>query len=298
MDWNDLRLFLAVARLGSIRAAAGELGLNQSTINRRMDVLEHDLRLTLFDRTTRGLALTEAGQAVAAAARPLQAEVAAIGALAARLARQAGGMIKVTAPQTTAVLMIAPLIAEFSRRHPDILVEYDGAEEVLDLHAGEADVAFRAGAVPPDASLHADLVVNHRWAVYCSTARARLKGIPHCVEDLRRFDVVALGGAIGKGPGNLWFMQQVDPRRITGVASSVPNMAHILHAGLGVGILPTLTGDQERGLQRCFDPIPELTTHMWLVTTPEARRVPRVAALVGVALEWFKEFNKMMANKG
>ena len=97
MDWNDLKLFLAVARFGSIRAAAEELGLNQSTVNRRLEVLEHALKLQLFDATTRGHVLTAQGQALVDAAAPMQAQADAVVQAATLLARQTGGILKLTA---------------------------------------------------------------------------------------------------------------------------------------------------------------------------------------------------------
>ena len=289
MDWNDLRLFLAVAQHGSIRAAGEHLGVNQSTVNRRMDVLEHDLKLRLFDRSTRGLALNAAGRAIADAAAPLSGLVTNVlqGADAQR--RALTGSIKITAPSTAAIAFVAPIVEIFRAKFPDIRVEYDGSEARLDLHKGEADVALRAGPKPPDDSLHADLIHDHEWALYCSTGYAAQHGVPTCLAELRQFDVVDLAGAIGTRAGHQWMMQFADPARIAGTAQSVPNMRDILYAGLGVGTLPIMTGNRELGLVRCFDPIPELNTQMWLVTTHEARRVPRIAAFVEVALQWYRD---------
>ena len=291
MDWNDLRLFLAVARHGSIRGAAQELCVNQSTVNRRMDVLEHDLNLVLFDRTTRGFMLTEQGRAIAAAAAPMQEQSDSVLAQAERLQRNLAGTLKITAPQTVGVILVMPIIEVFRRRHPDVMIHYDASERRFDLNAGEADIAFRAGLNEPDASLVFDLVHVHKWAVYCSPAFAKQHGMPTCTAELRRFPVVALGGAIGSGPLNAWFMSHVDPARISGIASSIPNMASVLHAGLGLGILPMLAGHRESSLIRCFGPIREIESRMWLVTTHEARHTPRVAAFVKTALKWFHDGN-------
>jgi DNA-binding transcriptional LysR family regulator len=289
MDWGDLRLFLAIARLGSVRAAAAELGVNQSTVNRRMDVLEHDLNLTLFDRTTRGFMLTETGAAIAVVAGPMQAQAEAVHTEADRLRRKLTGTLMLTGPQALGVTFAAPVIAEFRRHYPDVMVAYDGSERRLDLLAGEADIAFRAGFTQPEGKLVSDMMLPTDWSVYCSAEFARRSGMPSGLDEVGRFAVVALGGLIGASPANAWFMALVDPDRVTGMANSVPNMAAILHAGLGIGILPCVVGDNESGLMRCFEPVPELRSWVWLTTTPEARRNPRVAAFVKVALKWFRE---------
>lgn len=289
MDWDDLRLFLAVAQHGSIRAAADHLGVNQSTVNRRMDVLEHDLKLCLFDRSTRGLSLTDAGRAIVEGAAPMQSLAATVCQVAEAQRRALSGSIKVTAPVTTAITIVAPIIEVFRAKYPNIRVEYDGSEARLDLHKGAADVALRAALTPPDSSFCADLIHDHAWALYCSAGYAARHGMPASVAELARFDVFDLAGPIGMREGHRWLMRHADPARIAGVAHSVPNMTDILYAGLGVGTLPVVTGNRELGLLRCFDPIPELTTQMWLVTTHEARRVPRIAAFVAVALQWFRD---------
>ena len=289
MDWNDLRLFLAVAERGLIRAAADHLGVNQSTVNRRMDVLEHDLKLRLFERSTRGLALNAAGQAIVCAAAPLENCVTTVMQTADVQRRALTGTVKITAPLTSAIVFVAPIVEVFREKYPDIRVDYDGTEVRLDLHKGEADVALRAGLEPPDASFCADLIHDHEWALYCSTGYAARHGMPASLAELRLFDMVDLVGAIGARPGHQWLMRHADPARISGAAHSVPNMKDILYAGLGVGTLPVMTANLEPGLVRCFAPIPELMTQMWLVTTHEARRVPRIAAFVEVALQWFRD---------
>lgn len=288
MDWNDLKLFLAVARLGSIRAAASELGVNQSTVNRRMDVLEHDLNLVLFDRSTRGFVLTGQGSAVAETAAPMQAQSDRIRVEAERLRRCLTGTLKITAPHSVGITYIAPIIEAFSARYPQVLVEYDGSERRFDIAAGEADIAFRYAYDEPDASLAFDLMDEQPWGVYCSRSFAERHGMPACLADLGRFPVVALGGAIGSTPQHEGFMRDLGPARISGVAASVPNMRNVLHSGLGVGVLPYLAADLEANLCLCFGPLPGLTSWMWLVTTPEARRETRVAAFVKIATAWFQ----------
>lgn len=288
MDWNDLRLFLTVARLGSIRAAASELGVNQSTVNRRMDVLEHDLNLMLFDRSTRGFVLTAQGSAIAVAAASMQAQADRVRVEAERLRRSLTGTLKLTAPHSVGITYIAPIIEIFSARYPQVLVEYDGSERRYDIAAGEADIAFRYAYDAPDASLAADLMDEQPWGVYCSRSFAKRNGTPACLEDLCRFPVVALGGAIGSTPQHEGFMRNVNPARISGVAATVPDMRNVLHSGLGVGVLPYLAADLEENLCLCFGPLPGMTSRMWLVTTPEARREPPVAAFVKIAMTWFQ----------
>lgn len=283
MDWNDLKLFLAVARFGSIRAAAEELGLNQSTVNRRMDVLEHALKLQLFDATTRGHILTAQGQALVDAAAPMQAQADAVVQAARLLARQSGGVLKLTAAPALFGSFLGPILAAFQQQHPDVSLSYDESESALDLFAGEADIAVRAGWTAPDDRFVSVLLDYHPWTAYCSPAYAAKRGMPTQISDLCGHDIVGLGGKVGQGKGNQWFMEQATTARSAGLAENVASMKNILAAGLGVGILPTAIGDDAPGLVRCFDPVPEMMASMWLVTTPQMARDPRIKALTALA---------------
>jgi DNA-binding transcriptional LysR family regulator len=283
LDWNDLKLFLAVARLGSIRGAAEELGLNQSTVNRRLEVLEHALKLQLFDATTRGHVLTAQGQALVDVAAPMQGQADAVVQAATLFARQSGGVVKLTAAPAIFGSLLGPVLAAFNQQHPDVSLSYDESERTLDLFAGDADIALRAGWTAPDDTFVSVWLQDHPWTAYCSPAYASKRGMPAQISDLSGHDVVRLGGKVGEGKGNQWFMAQTANARSAGLAEGVVSMRHILTAGLGVGILPTVIGDDQPGLVRCFGPVPELMASMWLVTTPQMSRDPRIKAFAALA---------------
>lgn len=283
MNWDDLKLFLAVARLGSIRAAAQEMGVNQSTVNRRLECLEHALKVTLFDATTRGHVLTAQGQAMVEAATPMQVAADTVVQAAHLASRQMAGSLKITGPQALFQNHIAPILAQFHQSHPGIHLQYDDNERILDLLAGEADIAFRAGWIAPDDRLWSVKWQENPWAIYCSPAYAALRGKPTCITDIYNHDLVHLGGVIGNGPGAQWFMGQLPDIKISGLAESVNSMQKILTAGLGVGMLPKLAGETS-GLTRCFDLPPEINANVWLVTTHALSRDNRVKAFVALAM--------------
>ena len=230
-DWNDIRLFLAVAESGSALGAARLLGLNQTTVTRRMDVLERQLGLTLFERRTMGYRLTEDGEVLLAAARPMGELANAIEAQAQRQRRSLSGTIRVTAPEVIFSYFLAPIIAEFRHRHPEVRIEYDASEYLVDLTRGAADVAVRATERPHAEGLVALKLGEVAWTAYCSPGYAEAHSLPTDPDQLSGHQVVAYSGQVAERGGNKWFMQKVDPRQIAGYSSSVANMTGILRAG-------------------------------------------------------------------
>ncbi|TNC62130.1 LysR family transcriptional regulator [Rubellimicrobium roseum] len=292
--WDDIRLFLAVARLGSTRAAGTELGLNQTTVARRMEVLEQDLKLRLFDRTTRGFALTDQGRALREAAGAMAEAAEGVHKRAEALARSLRGTIRVTAPEALFTHIVAPIVAEFRRNHPEVLIDWDSSEGFLDLAAGEADLAFRATIAPVDERLHGLKLSEVAWSAYCSRDYAAAHGMPCGIEDVRDHAVVAFTGAIGQRPGDRWFMSHADPARIGGSSNTVTNVASILKAGMGVGCLPCFHGDSEPTLLRCFAPPPQMMTAVWLLTTPETAKLPRIEAFIRFATARVRALRPML----
>lgn len=282
-DWNDLRLFLAVARHGSTNAAARALGLNQTTVSRRIEVLEHQLGLSLFIRTTRGYALTEQGRAILAAAEPMQAAAEALELVAGGVCRALTGTIRVTAPEIVLVQLVAPIAAEFRAQHPEVMIEYLSLDTFADLVHGEADIAFRSTEAPLDDGLVGRKVGEFGWTVYCSTDYAARHGMPASVAEVSAHPVVTLGGQAGERPGTRWLMKHVDPKSVVAVSNTVPGLGGILRTGAGVGPLPCLHGDREPGLRRCFPPPPEMRASFWLLTSEQRRNVPRIAAFTEFA---------------
>ncbi|EYD77160.1 transcriptional regulator, LysR family [Rubellimicrobium mesophilum DSM 19309] len=297
-DWNDVRLFLTVARSGSTRAAAQDLGLNQTTVARRMEVLERCLGLRLFDRTTRGHRLTEQGQALCEAAQPMREAAEALSRRAEVLGRSLQGTIRVSAAEVVFSHLVAPIVAEFRREHPEVRIEYDSSEGFVDLAAGEADLAFRAMVAPDDERLVARKLADVAWAVYCSRAYAATHGMPESIEAVRAHAVVAFTGPVGERPGDLWFMSHADPAQVAGRSNTVSNLTGVLRAGIGVGCLPCFHADAEPMLLRCFPPPPEMTTAIWLLTTPERRKVPRIEAFVRLAALRFRDLRPRLRGEG
>ncbi|MEN8196747.1 MAG: LysR family transcriptional regulator, partial [Pseudomonadota bacterium] len=167
MDWDDLRFFLAVAHKGSIRAAAAALGVNHSTVSRRIDGFERKLGVRLFERLPTGYLVTPAGEDMMQSARRMEEEAAAIDRRVAGRDHRLSGPLRVTMPDSLAQKLLMPDIVAFSDRHPEIELELVISYVFADLNKREADVAIRMANDPPG-HLVGRRVVRQAKAVYAS----------------------------------------------------------------------------------------------------------------------------------
>lgn len=287
-DWGDMRLFLEVAKAGSAAGAARVVGVNQTTLSRRMTALEHHLGLTLFVRASVGFTLTEEGQALYLAAQQMAEAADKVMLLANAQRRALSGTIRVTAPEAIFAVFLAPIIAEFRQAHPEVRISYDASGAFADVVNGDVDIAFRATEKAIDERLMAQKVGEIGWGLYCSDRYAQMRGRPERLQDLPGHSIVAYEGQVAEREGNFWFMRQVNPAQVDGYSNTVINMANILRAGLGVGLLPCFQGDGEPGLQRCCGPFPQARSLLWMLSAPSQRRVPRVDAFARLAAERFQ----------
>ena len=284
-DWNDLRIFLAVARSGSALAAARELSLNQTTVTRRIDELEHALGAPLFLRGARGSAITPQGQALLFRAEAVESAAQALDGEASRLRRNFPGEIRVTAPEAIMSTFIGPLTLRFRLLHPDIRFDYLSAENRLDLTKKAADIAFRAGDGLDGDSLIQQALPPLFWTLYCSANYEGWHGKPVGLAALEGHRILSYSGPIAHFALMKTFMNHVRPADLAGTSNSVPNMAGMIRAGVGIGVLPCIVGDMNKDLSRCFPPPVDFGARWWIVTTPEAHELPSVSEFIAFAAQ-------------
>ncbi len=280
-EWSDVRIFLAVARHGSTLAASRVLGLNQSTIGRRIGVLEHQLKLVLFDKDTRGCHLTPQATALLPIAEEMEKTAASLSDEAQRQERQSRNIIRVTAAQDIFEYVLGPVIAAFKEKHPNLRFEFISDDRKLNLELGEADIAFRAGGIR-DSDIQAQQINlgAFQWTAYCSDEYAKSHGTPASPADLPGHRIVAYEKRIGMSGMSIWFMSHVSGDQIVAHCNEVPNMRVAIATGQGIGILPCIVADRIPSLRRCFAPCPEMASSFSLLVAPHARALPLMRAFV------------------
>jgi len=281
LDWNDLRFFLAIARHGSTIAAGKALRISQSTVQRRLSALEKSLGRKLVTRTAAGYRLTDFAAELRPYAERVEAAIADLERRAGNPSHERGGVVRVTCPEPIMQRM-TPLIARFHARHPHIRVEFVMSDKYLDLAKGEADIAFRSGDT--DDELVGRKIADSIWAVYASRGYIERHGKPGSVAELARHRLVCLDETMSKHRVALWLKQVAPGAEIAARNNSVLGLLYAVKSGVGLGPLPTAIADGEPDLVRVLGPIPELARSWRMLTHPDIRRSPRIAAFFDFVL--------------
>ena len=271
IDWDDVRYFLAVARGGSLRAGAEHLGVNHSTVLRRISQLEERLGARMFDKLPSGYRLTEAGEEVLEFAEQMASASNQLEARVLGRDQSVRGLLRVTMTPMLATHLLMPDLAEFARLHPAIEVEILSSDAPVNLTNREADVAIRVvyerSGLP--LNLHGLKGPELFGGVYMSgdlLAAWRGRALQSVRWILKEFDGIPEWGREGEVP-----IAEV-PFRNSDAG------AHIaaVRQGLGMTTLPCFVGDADPLLVR----VPGTGMHMhgtlWLLTQGETRRTKRV----------------------
>ncbi|MEZ5723052.1 MAG: LysR family transcriptional regulator [Paracoccaceae bacterium] len=174
-NWSDVRIF-GRGRAGSALAASKELGIAQPTVARRIEALEHETGLTLFERDTRGFRPTETGAALVPLAEALETAAGAFAAKSVELSRPR--RIRITAYSANFSPRAAQIYSAFSALHPEVQFEFLPSVKVLDLRRGEADIALRLTRSRPDPDLICRRISTARFTLFGTRAYADRYGLP------------------------------------------------------------------------------------------------------------------------
>lgn len=301
IDWDDLRFVLAVARCGSALRAAQSLGVNQTTVMRRMTRLEAAMGAELFESRQSGYHLTPLGQSVAETAASVEKEIKALEHAAGAKQRTLTGSVRVTTPEMLANILITPWLRTFRASYPGILVELAADDRRLDLARGEADIALRASVRHRESPLSPGTVGRRLarvgWSLYCSRAYAEEHGVPATIEDIARHAVVGFDGAIADLPGPRFLARVAANSHISARCNSLTNLVLTLRAGLGVSTLPCIAGDSDPELVRCQPPIAEIEGDLWLVLRENAKTAPHMRVFADLLAAHVRTFRSRLAGE-
>ena len=285
LDWNDLRYFIAVADLGSTLKAGRELRVSQTTVARRIAALEEAVGIALFERRAAGYALTLDGESLLRHARQVSAAAEQFGQAAASRGRDLSGTVRLTTQEILTVTLLAPMLRELHDRFPDIIIELDDGQELLDLGAGEADIALRSTSSPHGAGVVGRRLCDDEWTLYCSRDYAAQHGIPTTKKQLKQHALVGGGGGKLWRAYSAWLHDLGLEEQVVMHYASATGMLSAIRSGLGISVLPCIVGDADQELIRCVPPKAGHGRSIWLLTHERVRHAPRVRAVIDFLYE-------------
>jgi DNA-binding transcriptional LysR family regulator len=280
MNWDDIRVFLAVARNGSLRAAGRALGLSQPTIGRRLAGFEASFGgPALFDRLPEGLRLNAAGESLVEAAEQLERAALALERRRAAASPALSGTVRVSVGEWAAGFLARHLSGNSTcDLAPGITLELVESPEMANLARRDADLAVRHGhAIPQTGNLY----VTKLGAIGCAVYQRRGTNSWESTGS-RRW--IAYPEEQGHLASALWLDQRIKAKggKIALRASNLTMRVEAVRAGVGVALLPWYVADNDPLLERLTEPVPELAADYWVIVHRDLRR----AACVRAVIDW------------
>jgi len=281
MDWDDLRIFLQVARARRITDAARSLGIDPTTVGRRIARLEQQLDASLFEGLGKDRRLTERGQELLHHAETVEsATLAAMGAPSGRPA----GNVRLSVAEGFATWLIAPALDDFHASHPEIRLDIITASGFLNPSKREADIAVML-ARPRHGRLIASKLSDYRLRLYATPDLIARHGAPETVAALRSVPLVSYVPEFNYSP-ELDYLNEVGTEIDATFRSTSINVQHqIIASGAAIGALPRFMGDRDDRLLPIMPDEIEIMRSFWLVSHADMRQLARIDAVT----RWLKQ---------
>ncbi|HLF31261.1 MAG TPA: LysR family transcriptional regulator [Xanthomonadales bacterium] len=268
IDWQDLRYLFEVVRTGTLTAAAKKLGVNQTTVSRRITALESALNAPLFDRSASGWQITPVGESVMRSVDAIAEEVLTIGRLVQVDRQELSGKLRITASDSCVQSLLMPCLNVFSQLYPEIDIDVIATEAILDLSVHAADVAFRATNTPPPNVLGTH-IADFAYAVYASR--------PLYEQYLEKPESV--GGISWLDSSHAtpeWMRVAFPDMQVRYRANSLNIAFNMTRQGLGFALLPCGLGDASSRLCRVPVDYESSRTGFWLLSHIDLRTTARI----------------------
>jgi DNA-binding transcriptional LysR family regulator len=277
LNWNDLRYVLAIARAGGAHGPAGRLlGVNETTVSRRLARIETVLGAKLFQRSEGSLRQTDIGHRVVEHAERIELQVDAVKEITSGNKSAVAGSVRLTSIPILINRLLFPELKRLCRACPDLRVEFIAEPRNLSLTKRDADLALRLARPNKEQRVIARRIAQLKYAVYGPSGRKSSR-LPWITYEDRMLEL----------PHAAWLQQNA--RADEGTSNVVVNDSelalHAIKAGLGKSLLPIFIGETEKGLTRLSGNEAVLEREIWLLIHPELKHLARVKAVTS----WIEE---------
>lgn len=296
-EWDDLRYVLAVANAKSLAGAARALGVNHTTVLRRVSAFEKRLGLRLFERLATGYVLTAGGEELIATARHIEDTVTILERTLAGQDLRLSGAVRITTTDTLMGSVLPEILAQFRAAYPGIQLEVAVSNLMLNLSKRDADVAIRPAKDPPE-TLVGRRVAKVAFAIYASRAYVAQRGkIADKIGDLRKQQWIVPDDSLAGTSVAQWMRAELPDVEISLRADSLVAMRQAAQAGLGLAALPCYLGDTSPDLHCVHPPVAAMETALWILTHDDLRHTARIRAFTEFAASAFARRRPLLEGK-
>src|SRR5215467_3531572 len=295
LSWDDFRYVKAIADTRSLGGAAAALGVNHSTVFRRLGQIEKQLGSRLFERGRGGYALTPSGEEMVELAERVGDDITAFERRVTGRDLRPSGELRITTSDTVLLHLLTDVLIHFRRAYPEIVLDVVVSNQRLNLSKRDADVAVRATYQNPD-PLSGSKVARIAWAVFGPAALATESFNPTI--DARRHDWVAFADPVAIAKAMRWLREYAGEKRIVYKINTMIGLAEAAAGGVGLALLPCYVGSAVAGLAQLSPPLPELEGELWLLTHPDLRNTARVRAFLDYCAEAIARRRRLIEGLG
>ena len=287
MNWDDVRMFLAVARTGQFLAAAKRLGVNHATLSRRVSALEEDMKTRLLIRRTNGCELTAEGEIFLRAAERMETEMLEAQAQVGRVDSALAGTVRIGAPDGFGVYFLAPRLGQLTARYPELKIQLVPVPRSFSLSQREADIAITIER-PDQGRLISSRLTDYSLGLYASRAYIGEKGIPASVDDLKEHRRIGYVEDLIYSP-SLNYTGEIMRNWDAGFEiSSAIGQTEAVRSGAGIGILHNYIARQYADLIKILPDI-AIRRAYWTIYHESARDLARVRTVADFVHQMVRE---------
>lgn len=291
LKWDDFKIVLAIGTTASLIGAAKQTGLSHTTVFRRLVDIEEKLGAKLFWRNREGYSPTEIGELILESGSKLEAEIDSCLRKVNGQDAVVQGTIRVTTTDTLLNGLIAPLLSQFMKLHPNLTIELITTNKLIDLTRRDADIAIR-----PASELHSNIVGRKVGQIEQRIYTHRDNPLP---ENLLSEGISMIGPDSEMLYSSLeqWFIKQDLSQNCFLRTNSILNDYHLLRTGYGYAVLPCYLGDSDSALKPVSNIIDELTSTLWISTHPDLRQTLKIKVFITYMAEQIAAALRSHSNK-
>ncbi|MDB5188375.1 MAG: bacterial regulatory helix-turn-helix, lysR family protein [Candidatus Kaiserbacteria bacterium] len=287
-NWDDIRIFLTVARQGGLASAAQSLGINHTTVARRLSALEAVLRARLAVRSPSGITLTSAGRDFLAHAERMESAAQSAEQQVYATDNSVGGKVRLATREAFGAWLVCPRIGLLQERHPTLQLELVSEARNISLLKRDADITVSLH-YPTQSRVIVQKLTDYRLGLFASHDYLKKHGPIRRVEDLKKHDVIWYIGDMIDMDEQRYMHRITSMSRASFRATDILAQYAAMISGAGIGIIPLYQAGRDAALARVLPREVEETRTYWMSTHPDTHNLPNVRAVAAFLVDIVRE---------